>query len=78
MTNEQIKNAVRASWPFFAITPRGDVLARYVYMGPVFRWNWNQMVPTPLQDEDLVWLLQAADEEGHAIAPKPRSRKKDA
>jgi len=77
MTNQQIKDAIRSSWPFFAVTPRGDVLARYVFMGPVLRWSWNQMIPTPLQDEDLVWLLQAADEEGHAMgAPEPDHEKK--
>ncbi|WP_026686670.1 hypothetical protein [Azovibrio restrictus] len=76
MTDQQIKEAIRSSWPFFAVTRRGDVLARYVFMGPVLRWSWNQMIPTPLQDEDLVWLLQAADEDGRAITPPADSGKK--
>ena len=46
----------------------GDVLARYVPYGPVFRWSWNQMIPMPVQGSDLVWLLHAADEEGHSIS----------
>ncbi|MCE1172527.1 MAG: hypothetical protein LWW84_14590 [Azovibrio sp.] len=76
MTDQQIKEAIRSSWPFFAVTRRGDVLARYVFMGPVLRWSWNQMIPTPLQDEDLVWLLQAADEDGRAITPPADGGKK--
>lgn len=74
MTESQIKEAIRSSWPFFAITPRGDVLARYVFMGPVFRWSLNQMIPTPLQDDDLCWLLQASAEEGKSIAPRNESK----
>lgn len=68
MTESQLKTAISSSWPFFGVSPHGDVLARYVPFGPVFRWNWNQMVPTPVQGSDLCWLLHAAAEEGHSIA----------
>ncbi|QRM19259.1 hypothetical protein GBK02_07555 [Dechloromonas sp. TW-R-39-2] len=67
MTNEQLKNAVTSPWPFFGVSPQGDVLARYIPFGPVFRWRKNQMIPMPVQGSDLCWLLQAADEEGHSI-----------
>ncbi len=67
MTNEQLKSAVTSPWPFFGVSTQGDVLARYVPYGPVFRWRRNQMIPMPLQGSDLCWLLQAADEEGHSI-----------
>jgi hypothetical protein len=73
MNNEQIKNAVTSPWPFFGVTAQGDVLARYVPYGPVFRWRWNQMIPMPVQGSDLVWLLHAAEEEGHGLS----SREKD-
>ena len=68
MTEAQIQNAITSGWPFFGVTPQGDVLARYVAFGPVFRWQWNQMVPTPVQGGDLCWWLRAAAEEGHSIA----------
>lgn len=67
MTNEQMKNAITAQWPFFGVSPQGDVLARYLPYGPVFRWRRNEMIPMPLQGSDLCWLLQAAEEEGHSI-----------
>ncbi len=63
MTDAQIKAAVLAQWPFFGVSSRGDIFARYVPFGPVFRWNWNQMVPMPVQGGDLVWLLQAQGED---------------
>lgn len=64
MTNNQIRNAILSGWPFFGVTSTGEVLARYVMYGPVFRWSRNQMIPTPLQGSDLVWWLQVATEEG--------------
>lgn len=67
MTEAYIKDMIRSGWPFFGVAPSGDVLARYVFMGPVYRWSWNHMIPTPVQDDDLCWLLQAATEEGHSI-----------
>lgn len=68
MTNEQLKKAITSHWPFFGASEQGDVLARYIPYGPVFRWRKNEMIPTPLQGSDLCWLLHAADEEGHSIA----------
>ncbi|MCE1240360.1 MAG: hypothetical protein LWW83_10610 [Azonexaceae bacterium] len=62
MTDAQIRDAIRSGWPFFGVTGRGDVLARYLPYGPIYRWKQNQMVPTPLQGEDLLWWLRAADE----------------
>lgn len=63
MTEHQIRTAIRSGWPFFGVTTRGEVLARYLPYGPVFRWQCNQMIPTPLQGDDLLWWLQAGDEE---------------
>lgn len=62
MTHDQIRQAIRSGWPFFGVTRQGEVMARYVPYGPVFRWQRNQMIPTPLQGEDLLWWLQASDE----------------
>lgn len=45
------------------MTSKGDVMARYVLYGPVFQWRRNQMVPMPLQAGDLLWWLQASDED---------------
>lgn len=75
MTDNQIKEAFVSHWPFFGVSSHGDVFARYVPYGPVFRWSWNQMIPMPVQGSDLVWLLHAADEEGHSLSEteKPRS-----
>lgn len=67
MTNEQLKQAINNQWPFFGVSEQGDVLARYIPCGPVFRWRWNQMIPLPVQGSDLCWLLQSAAEEGHSI-----------
>lgn len=47
----------------FGVTSKGDVMARYVLYGPVFQWRRNQMVPMPLQAGDLLWWLQASDED---------------
>ncbi|KAB2927220.1 MAG: hypothetical protein F9K30_04430 [Dechloromonas sp.] len=66
MTHQQIRNAILNGWPFFGSTPEGDILARYVMYGPVFRWRRNQMIPMPLQGGDLLWWLQVASEEGNS------------
>lgn len=63
MTEQQIRSAIRSGWPFFGVTAKGMVMARYLPFGPVFRWDKNQMIPTPLQGEDLLWWLQASDED---------------
>ena len=39
MTHEQIRDAIRSGWPFFGVSRQGQVLARYVPFGPVFRWK---------------------------------------
>ena len=77
MTNDQLKSLITSPLPFFGVTKQGDVLARYVPYGPVFRWSWNQMIPMPVQGSDLIWLLQTADEEEHSISDteKPRRTK---
>jgi hypothetical protein len=75
MTNDQLKQAFVSPWPFFGVSAQGDVFARYVPYGPVFRWSWNQMVPMPVQGSDLVWLLHAADEEGHSLSETEPPRK---
>lgn len=71
MNAEQIKAAITSTWPFFAVTPQGDILARYVPMGPVFRWQKNHLVPMFVQGSDLVWLLHASAEEGHGLPESP-------
>jgi hypothetical protein len=63
MTDQSIRHAIRGGWPFFGVTAKGEVMARYIPFGPVFRWDKNQMIPTPLQGGDLLWWLQAADED---------------
>jgi hypothetical protein len=68
MTEAQLTKLITSPLPFFGVSPHGDVLARYLPYGPVFRWSWNQMIPMPVQGSDLVWLLHAAGEEGHSIA----------
>ena len=68
MTDSQLKEAVLGHWPFFGVSARGDVFARYVPFGPVFRWHWNQMVPMPVQGSDLVWLLHALGEEENSLS----------
>ncbi len=65
MTNQQIRDSIRSGWPFFGVAANGDVLARYIPFGPVFKWHQNQMLPTYLQGDDLLWWLQAGDEEDH-------------
>jgi hypothetical protein len=68
MTENELKTAITSPWPFFGVSPYGDVLARYIPYGPVFRWRWNQMIPTPVQGSDLCWLLHVAGEEGHSLS----------
>lgn len=68
MTDDQIRVAIRSGWPFFAVTSREEILARYMPAGPVFRWTKNQMMPTPLQGSDLLWWLRASDEDDHPDA----------
>jgi hypothetical protein len=63
MTEEQIRSAIRAGRPFFGVSSQGSVLARYVPFAPVFQWKKNQILPMPLQGEDLLWWLKARDEE---------------
>ena len=65
MTDDQIRNAIKLGWPFFGVTSRGEVMARYLPHGPVFKWDRNHIVPTPLQGSDLLWWLKASDEEDH-------------
>ncbi|MBF1165023.1 hypothetical protein PTW32_14895 [Dechloromonas agitata] len=65
MTDEQIRDSIRLGVPFFGITERGEMMARYLPYGPVFKWSSNQIVPTPLQGSDLLWWLKASDEEDH-------------
>ena len=55
MTDEQIRDSIRLGVPFFGITERGEMMARYLPYGPVFKWSSNQIVPTPLQGSDLLW-----------------------
>lgn len=76
MTASELKQRVDAGWPFFGIGPQGDVLARYLPFGPVFIWRRNRMVPLPLQGADLCWLLQAADEEAHALGDSGETAEK--
>jgi len=65
MTDQQIGEFIKSGWPFFGVTSRGEVLARYIPHGTVFRWQQNSMIPTPLQGGDLLWWLKASDEEDH-------------
>lgn len=66
MTEQQIRNSIRSGWPFFGVTGKGTVMARYIPFGPVFQWDQNHVIPTPLQGDDLLWWLQAGDEEDAA------------
>ncbi len=66
MTDEQIRGAIKLGMPFFGVTGRGEVLARYIPYGPVFKWERNQIIPMPLQGSDLLWWLRASDEEDHS------------
>lgn len=63
MSDNQIREFIKSGWPFFGATSRGEVLARYIPYGPVFRWQRHQMIPTALEGSDLLWWLQAADED---------------
>ncbi|HQX08561.1 MAG TPA: hypothetical protein PKZ19_17350 [Zoogloea sp.] len=65
MTDNQIREYIKSGWPFFGATSRGEVLARYIPYGTVYRWQQHQMIPTPLQGNDLLWWLQASDEDDH-------------
>lgn len=65
MTDNQLREHIKSGWPFFGATSRGEVLARYVPYGTVYRWQQHQMIPTPLQGSDLLWWLQASDEDDH-------------
>lgn len=66
MTNHQIRNSIKMGLPFFGVTSKSEVMARYIPFGPVFRWQQNQMVPTPLEGDDLLWWLKSIDEEDDA------------
>lgn len=65
MTDNQIRESIKSGWPFFGITRQGEMMARYIPFGPVFKWSQNQMIPTPLQGSDLLWWLQASEEGDH-------------
>jgi hypothetical protein len=65
MSDNQIREFIKSGWPFFGATSHGEVLARYIPYGPVFRWQQHRMIPTPLEGSDLLWWLQAADEDDH-------------
>lgn len=65
MSDDQIREYIKSGWPFFGATSRGEVLARYIHFGPVYRWQQYHMIPTPLEESDLLWWLQASDEEDH-------------
>lgn len=69
MTDEQIRESIRNGRPFFAADHRHELYARYLWFGPVFKWTWNQMVPMPIQDEDLIWWLQSRDEDSENTTP---------
>jgi hypothetical protein len=62
MTDDQIREKIRNGAPFFAVNSRHEMMARYMPFMPVFRWEKNQMVPTPLQGEDLIWWMKSRDE----------------
>ena len=66
MTDDRIREAIRDGRPFFAVNSRHEMMARYMYYAPVFVWKKNQMVPMPLQGEDLVWWLQSREGEEDA------------
>jgi hypothetical protein len=63
MTDAHLRTCIRSGWPFFGVTSRGEVMARYLPYGPVFKWQHHEMIPTPLQGDDLEWWLQASGEE---------------
>lgn len=63
MNDSRIRLCIRYGVPFFAATARGEILARYVPFGVVFKWSKNHMDPAPLQGSDLLWWLHASDED---------------
>jgi hypothetical protein len=63
MTDDQIKVAIRSGRPFFAVNSKHEMIPRYMYFAPVFKWEKNQMLPTPFQGEDLIWWMSARDED---------------
>jgi hypothetical protein len=69
MTEDQIREAIRVGLPFLAVTPHGDILARYMPLGPVFKWEKNRMLPLPLQGDDLSSWLQEPDQDGRPAKP---------
>lgn len=69
MTEDQIREAIRIGLPFFAVTPHGDILARYMPLAPVFKWEKNRMMPMPLQGDDLCWWLHSADQDDRPEKP---------
>lgn len=48
--------------PFMRRTPGGDLVARYVWFGPVFVWRYNRMVELAMQGSNLCWMLQASQD----------------
>ena len=58
MTDDQIREKIRNGMPFFAVNSRHEMMARYMPFMPVFRWEKNQMVPAPLQGENLIWWMK--------------------
>ena len=62
MTNEKIKSKIESGKMFFGVSSCGRIFARYVSYGPVYEWEFNQMVECPLQGEDLIWMLESSKE----------------
>lgn len=60
--SEAMRRLVRSNMPFFAAAWDGKVYARYLPWGPVFKWDKNMMIPTPLQGDDLEWFFRAEEE----------------
>lgn len=48
--------------PFMRTTPNGDLIARYVWFGPVYVWRYNRMVELAMQGSNLCWMLLAAQD----------------
>lgn len=65
MTNQQIRDSIRSGWPFFGVAANGDVLARYIPFTGFQMASETRQQPTHLQGDDLLWWLQAGDEEDH-------------
>ena len=53
---------INNSKPFVRKGPTGEILARYVYAGPVHVWRVNRMVELAMQGSNLCWMLQAAED----------------